>query len=232
MPLFRACPNCGSQIHVRKLACPCGHSVFRGSKPLTTRNASRKSDVGAARALETDEQTAKRRKSDRKRVRETRALETEEQTAKRRKSDRKRVRETRALETKQQTAKRRKSNREHVRETRVLQNVQIVGVPQLHSYNACLQCKARVEPLTPPLRRCSKHDCGMIQRTTRPCMPLATPLEKLLMWTGKLLLLIYLPQHHSRQSPTIRTRTLSLGSPGSECSPSDTMRFSLILLIH
>ena len=83
MPLFRACPNCGSQIHVRKLACPCGHSVFRGSKPLTTRNASRKSDVGAARALETDEQTAKRRKSDRKRVRETRVLETEEQTAKR-----------------------------------------------------------------------------------------------------------------------------------------------------
>ena len=65
MPLFRACPNCGSQIHVRKLACPCGHSVFRGSKLLTTRNASRKSDVGAARALETDEQTAKRRKSDR-----------------------------------------------------------------------------------------------------------------------------------------------------------------------
>ena len=45
-----------------------------------------------------------------------------------------------------------------------LQIVQIVGVPQLHSYNACLQCKARVEPLTPPLGRCSKGDCGMIQR--------------------------------------------------------------------
>ena len=121
MPLFRACPNCGSQIHVRKLACPCGHSVFRGSKLLTTRNASRKSDVGAARALETNEQTAKRRKSDRKRVRETRVLETEEQTAKRRKSDRKRVRETRALETKEQTAKRRKSDRKRVRETRALE---------------------------------------------------------------------------------------------------------------
>ena len=80
MPLFRACPNCGSQIHVRKLACPCGH-VFRGSKPLTTRNASRKSDVSAARALETEQQTAKRRKSDRERVKETRALETKEQTA-------------------------------------------------------------------------------------------------------------------------------------------------------
>ena len=34
MPLFQACSNCGSQIHVRKLACPCGH-VFRGSKLLT-----------------------------------------------------------------------------------------------------------------------------------------------------------------------------------------------------
>ena len=114
MPLFRVCPNCGSQ-----LACPCAH-VFCGSKLLTTRNASRKSDVGAARVLETDEQTAKRRKSDRKRVRETRVLETEEQTAKRRKSDRNRVRETRVLETEDQTAKRRKSSREQMRETRVL----------------------------------------------------------------------------------------------------------------
>ena len=59
--LFRACSNCGSQIHVRKLACPCGH-VFHGSKLLTTRNASRKSDVSVARALESEEQTAKRRK--------------------------------------------------------------------------------------------------------------------------------------------------------------------------
>ena len=74
-PLFRVCPNCGTQIHVRKLACLCGH-VFRGSKPLTTRNASRRSDVSAARALETEQQTAKCRKSDREHVRETRALET------------------------------------------------------------------------------------------------------------------------------------------------------------
>ena len=65
MPSFRACPNCGSQINVRKLAgCTCGH-VFRGSKPLynTTRNPSRKSDVSAARALETEEQTDKCRKN-------------------------------------------------------------------------------------------------------------------------------------------------------------------------
>ena len=45
-----------------------------------------------------------------------------------------------------------------------LHDVQIVGVPQFHSYNTCLQCKARVEPLTPPLGRCSKPDCGMIQQ--------------------------------------------------------------------
>ena len=83
---FRACPNCGCQIHVRKLACPCGH-VFRGSKPLTTRNASRKRDVSAARALETEEQTAKHRKSNRGRVVGTRTLETKEQTTKCRRSD-------------------------------------------------------------------------------------------------------------------------------------------------
>jgi len=34
MLLFQVCFNCGSQIHVRKLACLCGH-VFRGSKLLT-----------------------------------------------------------------------------------------------------------------------------------------------------------------------------------------------------
>ena len=56
-----------------KLAYSCGH-VFCGSKPLTTRNASRKS-VSAARALETEKQTAKRRKSDREHVKEIRALE-------------------------------------------------------------------------------------------------------------------------------------------------------------
>ena len=52
--------------------------MFRGSEPLTTWNASKKSDVSAARALETEERTAKHRKSDRECVREIRALETEE----------------------------------------------------------------------------------------------------------------------------------------------------------
>ena len=43
-------------------------------------------------------------------------------------------------------------------------DAQIIGVPQMDSYSACMQCKARVEPLTPPLGRCSKVGCGMLQR--------------------------------------------------------------------
>ena len=46
----------------------------------------------------------------------------------------------------------------------VLQNVTVVGVPYLGSYKACLSCKARVEPQTPPLGKCSKVDCQMMQR--------------------------------------------------------------------
>ena len=41
-------------------------------------------------------------------------------------------------------------------------NVQVTGVPQLDSYKACLGCKARVEPSSPSLGRCSK--CAMLQR--------------------------------------------------------------------
>ena len=60
---FQACPNHGSQIHARKLACPFGY-VFRGSKPLTTKNVSRK--VMLVQQEQTaEEQTAKCRKSDR-----------------------------------------------------------------------------------------------------------------------------------------------------------------------
>ena len=43
-------------------------------------------------------------------------------------------------------------------------NVQIIGVLQLDSYKSCLRCKARVESTTPPLGRCTKSDCAMLQR--------------------------------------------------------------------
>ena len=44
-----------------------------------------------------------------------------------------------------------------------IRRVQIIGVTQLHTYKSCLQCKARVEPQTPPLGKCTKEDCLMIQ---------------------------------------------------------------------
>ena len=46
----------------------------------------------------------------------------------------------------------------------IIRNVIIIGVPHLDKYKACLQCKARVEPLNTPLCRCSKVDCMMMQR--------------------------------------------------------------------
>lgn len=43
-------------------------------------------------------------------------------------------------------------------------NAQIIGVPQLDTYKSCIRCKARVEPMTPPLGRCSKENCLLSQR--------------------------------------------------------------------
>lgn len=41
----------------------------------------------------------------------------------------------------------------------------IVAVKQLGSFDACISCKGRVEPVTPPGGRCSV--CGMFQRIDR-----------------------------------------------------------------
>ena len=60
-------------------------------------------------------------------------------------------------------------------------NVEIIGVPQLDSYRACLKCKARVEPLTPPLGKCSKLGCGMMQRYDRCQKQLSAKL--MVMWS-------------------------------------------------
>ena len=48
-------------------------------------------------------------------------------------------------------------------EITTLHNVQVIGVQQLDSYKCCLQCKARVESMTPPLGKCTKDDCLMMQ---------------------------------------------------------------------
>ena len=46
----------------------------------------------------------------------------------------------------------------------VIKQVKIIGVPTLDVYKSCLLCKARIEPMTPPLGKCSKTECAMIQR--------------------------------------------------------------------
>ena len=46
----------------------------------------------------------------------------------------------------------------------VLHNVTIVGVLHLDTARVCLNCKGRVEPQTPPLGKCSRPDCQMMQR--------------------------------------------------------------------
>ena len=38
-----------------------------------------------------------------------------------------------------------------------------LGVQQLDHYKSCLQCKARVEPLSPPMGQCTKEDGQMMQ---------------------------------------------------------------------
>lgn len=46
---------------------------------------------------------------------------------------------------------------------KTIEDVQIMAVPQLHCYKACLRCKARVESVDDTNGRCSKEDCRMLQ---------------------------------------------------------------------
>ena len=46
----------------------------------------------------------------------------------------------------------------------VINNVIVVGVSYFDTYISCLQCKARVEPHTDRLGKCSNIDCKMMQR--------------------------------------------------------------------
>ena len=48
-------------------------------------------------------------------------------------------------------------------ESTTIHDVQIIGVSQLDIYKSCLQCKARVEPQTPPMGKCTKGECLMMQ---------------------------------------------------------------------
>ena len=53
---------------------------------------------------------------------------------------------------------------EEQQQRRTLHDAQIIAVPYLDSYKGCIHCKARVEPISPLLGRCSKDGCLMSQR--------------------------------------------------------------------
>ncbi len=44
-------------------------------------------------------------------------------------------------------------------ENTTILDMRIVGVSRLDEYNACINCAARVEPLTPPLGKCTAIEC-------------------------------------------------------------------------
>ena len=71
-------------------------------------------------------------------------------------------------------------------EETTIDSVQIVGVPLLDVCKACLQCKARVEPMTPPHGKCRVY--RKATHTSNPTTPLPirlldiTPDSKTLMY--------------------------------------------------
>ena len=67
--------------------------------------------------------------------------------------------------------------------TKEISKPQVIGVPQLDTYKACLRCKAHVEPLT-PLGRCSRPECSVMQRYDKSTSHLSTKL--LITWSDTL----------------------------------------------
>lgn len=55
----------------------------------------------------------------------------------------------------------------HLQTSNYIFNANISAVKNLETYNACVSCKGRVEPLTPPGGHCSRRDYGMFQRIDR-----------------------------------------------------------------
>ena len=49
-------------------------------------------------------------------------------------------------------------------EETILREVCVISVPEMETFKACLKCKARVEPMSTLLGRCSKTGCTMLQR--------------------------------------------------------------------
>lgn len=97
MPTFcRQCPNCGNPIHVRKLACLCGHEFRSKTRPLTV--------TYAIRAVETKQQSSEHRSIDRNSKALKQVLESEEQSSERKAVDAACRKHKRASETEEQSS--------------------------------------------------------------------------------------------------------------------------------
>ena len=78
MPFSKSYPSCSDEVHIRKLACQICGCVLQSSKPLTvTVDTIKQRTRGAVleRALETEEETAKRKKLNKERAVRSRALD-------------------------------------------------------------------------------------------------------------------------------------------------------------
>ena len=117
MRLKKVCPQCDATLHVRKLACPCGH-VFPAKAQQTKRKRpieSRQCDnvrKAAKRACETDEETRKRQTHIKERMASIRQCETREQTTKRQAQHQQHMGSISASETPEQALNRRQSNKQ------------------------------------------------------------------------------------------------------------------------
>ena len=111
MRLKKVCPQCDATLHVRKLACPCGH-VFPAKTKRKRPIESRQSDnvrKAAKRACETDEETRKPQTHNKERMASIRQCETREQTTKRQAQHQQHMAST---ETPEQALNRRQSNKQ------------------------------------------------------------------------------------------------------------------------
>ena len=105
MSLFRSCPVCGNQVHIRKLTCTqCGRTFRQKKRLLSSAHTKYTKQVSRdclikKRVRETEKDSAARRERDRSLRAQKRALETGEDSIALRELDRSSKARKKALET-------------------------------------------------------------------------------------------------------------------------------------
>ena len=94
MPVYKSCPYCGAKLHQWKVQCPeCGHRRrTKGRLTFKATDAQSRKDKRnpetTRRALETIDESVRRKQSDRACKKRQRALETDEESVLRKGSER------------------------------------------------------------------------------------------------------------------------------------------------